>query len=228
MSVNPNKLIITTLALSGLVHGGLFVYQADSFIYGEPVSSDSYISVSLQPSSSQKNDPVKNTDTNKKQQKKVFNASSENRPGRKGDTLKAINSSAGDGLKSRDEMQEKSVLQVDRLNETDILDVIEQGAKMLSGEDRDFLLGLLHDEISVHKKYPFMAVRQRREGLVTINFSLHPDGHISNISVVKSSRYDLLDNAARLAVEKISPFQVAGNYLHQTELFNVDIDFRLN
>ena len=228
MSAHPNKLIITALAISGLLHGALFIYQADSFIYGEPALSDSYISVSLQASSSQEIGSEKNADTNKKQQKKQLNGSSENWFNSKDGTLKAINSPAGDGVKARDVTQEKSVVQVDRLNKIDALDVIEQSAKMLSGEDKDFLLGLLHDEISTHKKYPFMAVRQRREGLVTINFLLHPDGHISNISVVKSSRYDLLDNAARLAVEKISPFQVAENYLHQTELFNVDIDFRLN
>ena len=73
-----------------------------------------------------------------------------------------------------------------------------------------------------------MAVRQRREGLVKVNFMLHPDGRISHVSVVKSSRYRLLDSAALAAVENVSPFYIAQNYLSQTELFDVDIDFRLN
>jgi len=232
MSVKPNKLIISALALSGLVHGGLVFYAADISNYGEPLSIDAYISVSLQASAAQKTDVLNKSQVKKSQQKKAQNkqlsASAESLRNIKSNALESIESKEDDGLDVSNKMDEELAKQVRPPNKQDALDSAEQELKVLSGEDRDLILGLLHDEISENKKYPFLAIRQRREGLVTVNFVLHPDGHISDVSVVRSSRNDLLDSAAKLAVEKVSPFMMAENYLHQSELFNVDIEFRLN
>jgi TonB family protein len=87
---------------------------------------------------------------------------------------------------------------------------------------------LLHQAIDKHKRYPYQAKRQHRAGLVKLQFVVHPDGQVTDVSVVESSRFDVLDEAARDAVNAISPFQLAENYINEQKSYDVDIDFRLN
>jgi TonB family protein len=89
------------------------------------------------------------------------------------------------------------------------------------------LVALLHSHISEHKQYPYLARRQRREGVATVSFVLHPNGEIENTHLVNSSRTALLDRAALSAVEKIEPFEAAHNYLETAETFNIDVVFEL-
>lgn len=89
------------------------------------------------------------------------------------------------------------------------------------------ILELLHRHISDNKEYPYLARRQRREGIATIAFVLHPDGKIENTHLVTSSRAAALDRAALSAVKKIEPFTVAQDYLEHAEEFQVDIEFDL-
>ena len=106
----------------------------------------------------------------------------------------------------------------------------EQLARSLhdAGDRADQLRRFVYEAINREKRYPYMAQRQRREGLVKLNFVMHPDGKVTNIAVVQSSRFAILDNAAKRAVEAISPFQLAAEYLQVQHNYNVDIDFRLN
>ena len=89
------------------------------------------------------------------------------------------------------------------------------------------ILELLHRRISDKKEYPYLARRQRREGVATVAFVLHPDGKIENAHLVSSSRAGVLDRAALSAVKHIEPFTVAGEYLKHSEEFQVDIEFEL-
>ena len=89
------------------------------------------------------------------------------------------------------------------------------------------IIELLHTEISEHKQYPYMARRQRREGIARIEFVLHPDGSINDAHLVHSSRTRSLDRAAIDAVESIEPFNVAKDYLDQPEAFQVDVVFNV-
>ena len=89
------------------------------------------------------------------------------------------------------------------------------------------ILELLHRSISDKKEYPYLARRQRREGVATVAFVLHPDGKIENARLVSSSRAMVLDRAALSAVKHIEPFIVARDYLEQSEEFQVDIEFEL-
>ena len=86
---------------------------------------------------------------------------------------------------------------------------------------------LLHSRISENKAYPYLARRQRREGVVTIEFVLHPNGKIENVHLISSSRTRALDREALSAVKKIEPFFAAKNYLKQSEKFQVDVTFFL-
>lgn len=91
----------------------------------------------------------------------------------------------------------------------------------------DTMLVLLHDEISNHKRYPYLARRQHREGTARVEFTLHPDGRIDNTALLETSRSRALDRAALSAIEEISPFKPAALYLTQSQTFRIDVVFRL-
>ncbi len=96
-----------------------------------------------------------------------------------------------------------------------------------ASQQQHAILELLHKRISDNKEYPYLARRQRREGVATVAFVLHPDGKIENTHLVRSSRAAALDRAALSAVKNIEPFTVAQEYLEQSEEFQVDIEFHL-
>lgn len=89
------------------------------------------------------------------------------------------------------------------------------------------ILALLHDSISNHKEYPYLARRQQREGVATVGFILHPDGSIEDAHLVTSSNADTLDRAALSAVKRIEPFIPAQDYLDRAEAFKIDVVFNL-
>lgn len=89
------------------------------------------------------------------------------------------------------------------------------------------IVDLLHTRISEHKQYPYMARRQRREGVARVGFVLHPDGSINETRLVHSSRTRTLDKAALEAVQRIEPFEAAKDYLDQPEAFQVDVVFNV-
>jgi len=95
-------------------------------------------------------------------------------------------------------------------------------------QEHQQLLQLIYMEINKHKHYPYIAKRQGREGLVKLNFVMHPDGEVTDIAIVETSHFAVLDNAARHAVQAISPFRVAAEYLDSYQRYDVNIDFRLN
>lgn len=107
----------------------------------------------------------------------------------------------------------------------------EGAAHMLQSTDasqqQHTILELLHRRISDNKEYPYLARRQRREGIATVAFVLHPDGRIENAHLVASSHARTLDRAALSAVEQIEPFIAAKEYLERSETFQVDIEFDL-
>ena len=96
-----------------------------------------------------------------------------------------------------------------------------------ASQQQHAILELLHRRISDNKEYPYMARRQRREGIATVSFVLHPDGKIENTHLVTSSRAAALDRAALSAVKHIEPFTAAQDYLDHAEMFQVDIEFDL-
>ena len=89
------------------------------------------------------------------------------------------------------------------------------------------ILELLHSSISDNKVYPYLARRQRREGVSTVAFILYPDGRVEQAQLVNSSQTASLDRAAISAVKDIEPFHAAQKYLDQEERFQVDVVFSL-
>lgn len=102
-----------------------------------------------------------------------------------------------------------------------------QLAQSANASQQHTILELLHNSVSNNKEYPYMARRQRREGVATVGFVLHPDGRIRNTHLVTSSRTMMLDRAALTAVKRIEPFAPARDYIEQAEEFKIDVVFKL-
>jgi periplasmic protein TonB len=82
---------------------------------------------------------------------------------------------------------------------------------------RNSILGKLH--------YPQLARRRGWSGQVEISFTITPDGHVSDLHVLTSSGFSLLDDEALTAIRQTAPFspppQVAAS-------LTIPITFRLN
>ena len=89
------------------------------------------------------------------------------------------------------------------------------------------IVELLHSKISEHKQYPYLARRQRREGVATVEFVLHPDGTVVDPRLVQSSRTSSLDKAALDAVRRIEPFSPASDFIDEPEAYRVDVVFNV-
>lgn len=63
-------------------------------------------------------------------------------------------------------------------------------------------------KIEAKKQYPKIARQQNQEGRVTVYFIVGPDGGVSDVKVVKGSRFKTLDDAALEAVRNSAPFLV--------------------
>lgn len=74
--------------------------------------------------------------------------------------------------------------------------------------------------------YPKVAADFRVHGTVYVGFSLHPDGTLTGIKVVESSRAGILDEAALQAVSAITPLQNVGAYVSKTRYLVIGIIFR--
>ncbi len=118
-------------------------------------------------------------------------------------------------------------VQQKQLNTNEGMSVAQVAQSTNAIQQQHSILELLHSSISDNKEYPYIARRQRREGVATVAFVLHPDGKIENTHLVTSSRAAVLDRAALSAVKHIEPFTVAQEYLEHAEAFQVDIEFDL-
>lgn len=96
-----------------------------------------------------------------------------------------------------------------------------------AGAPSSELLALLHEAIQRQQQYPNAAMQMEREGTVTLRFTLHRDGHVSELRVEKSSGTQSLDEAALAAIDKAAPFQQIERYLKQPAVYRLDVIFSL-
>lgn len=87
------------------------------------------------------------------------------------------------------------------------------------------LIKLLGMAISAHLSYPKIAADFNVRGLVGVGFTVYPDGHVTDIQLVKSSGADVLDRAALAAVGAISPVQGVGQFLPEAKFLVVGFIF---
>jgi TonB family protein len=119
--------------------------------------------------------------------------------------------------------EERSIIQNTDINDSNVSVLQSTDAS----HNRHSILELLHSSISNNKKYPYLAQRQRREGITTVSFVLNPDGTIESTRLINSSQTGSLDRAALSAVKGIEPFTVAKEYLDKSEEFRIDVVFDL-
>jgi protein TonB len=76
--------------------------------------------------------------------------------------------------------------------------------------------------------YPPLAQRRNWQGEVRLGLRIEADGQLSNIRVVQSSGYSILDNAAIKSLRQIAAFPDADNWLHGRNFDTVlPIEYRL-
>ena len=64
----------------------------------------------------------------------------------------------------------------------------------------------LRRAIEANKKYPRRAQNARREGTVSVSFTIDRQGHITSVRVDQSSGTAILDQAAMQAIQKLGRF----------------------
>lgn len=75
-------------------------------------------------------------------------------------------------------------------------------ALLVVGRDGDLFLGEVREAVLSTLEYPREARRMRRQGTVTVQFVIGPDGRVSGISVHEGSGHDMLDREACAAVAR--------------------------
>lgn len=75
------------------------------------------------------------------------------------------------------------------------------------------LLKLLGQAISKHLVYPKIALDFNTKGVVLVRFTVHPDGTVTDIQMVKSSSAGVLDEAAIAAINAMTPGNNVGKYV---------------
>ena len=75
------------------------------------------------------------------------------------------------------------------------------------------LIILLGKALTAKLLYPRAAIDLTVKGMSVIGFVLHPDGHVTDVRLLKSSRADILDQAALSAAKEISPVKNVGQYV---------------
>lgn len=75
------------------------------------------------------------------------------------------------------------------------------------------LIILLGKALTAKLLYPRAAIDLTVKGMSVIGFVLHPDGHVTDVKLLKSSRADILDQAAIAAAQEISPVKNVSQYV---------------
>jgi len=83
-------------------------------------------------------------------------------------------------------------------------------------------------KIERHKKYPDVARIRQIEGRATVRFVIGPDGRVTTLKIIKSTRNTALDRAALDAIKKAAPFPKPPNHLFKGSiLLEITIAFEL-
>jgi TonB family protein len=87
------------------------------------------------------------------------------------------------------------------------------------------LIKLLGKALAAHLVYPKIAMDFRLRGISYVSFVLHPDGSLTDVTLVQSSRAGVLDDEAVSAVSAISPVKNVSQYVSKPEPMVVGIIF---
>lgn len=88
------------------------------------------------------------------------------------------------------------------------------------------LLAILGRALAQHLFYPRIAIDFNLHGISYVGFTLHPNGLVSNVRIVKSSGEEILDKAAVTGVSAISPVRNVDTYVKKPEFIIAGIIFK--
>lgn len=77
------------------------------------------------------------------------------------------------------------------------------------------LIILLGKALTAKLIYPRAAIDLTVKGVSVIGFLLHPDGHVTDVQLLKTSRADVLDQAALAAAREISPVKNVSQFINE-------------
>ena len=90
---------------------------------------------------------------------------------------------------------------------------------------KDTFRKLLGEAITSHLSYPNFAKELNLRGTAAVGFTIHRNGEITDVTLVKTSKERILDVAALRAVEDSSPLKSAEIYLKEDKYLVVNIIF---
>ncbi|MCX6340229.1 MAG: energy transducer TonB [Candidatus Aureabacteria bacterium] len=79
-------------------------------------------------------------------------------------------------------------------------------ATTTSGWGKEDYLGMVRRKIAEAKRYPIEALNEGMHGTALVAFSLHRNGAVTNIRVMKSSLSGILDTEAQRTIHRAAPF----------------------
>jgi protein TonB len=94
--------------------------------------------------------------------------------------------------------------------------------------DYGWLAESLHRRIVEVRQYPSTARLNGWEGKVVLRVAIRQDGHLHDVSVVKSSGHETLDNAAMEAVRRACPLHMKHEVSSPMVVVQVPINYSLN
>jgi TonB family protein len=87
------------------------------------------------------------------------------------------------------------------------------------------LLTLLGKALTAHLVYPKSAIDLNVRGTSIIGFVLYPNGQVSNVQLLRTSRAEVLDRAALAAANAIAPVGNVAKYLNKPKFMVIGIIF---
>lgn len=117
---------------------------------------------------------------------------------------------------------------VRKVKEFNVMDLASKEDPVHLIGDKDVnvpLLTLLGKALTAKLIYPKIAVDFRVRGLVLVGFTIHPDGHITNEQLVRSSGAGVLDEEAMRALHAIAPVPNVAEYVTEPKFMVVGILF---
>lgn len=87
------------------------------------------------------------------------------------------------------------------------------------------LMVLIGKALSAHLSYPKIAVDFNLRGRALVGFTLYPDGHVTELQLVKSSGASVLDTAVLDAVNAMTPLKNVAEYLTEPQYMVIGVIF---
>lgn len=97
--------------------------------------------------------------------------------------------------------------------------------KMISGAELNKLVLLIYYAIDAHKTYPSEAASQGESGQAIVEFTLFPNGNVSSIHLVKSSGFNVLDQAALSSVQASQPISNVNQLIKSPQQITIPVSY---